>query len=183
MNRHKRPYMGLAECHCKTCTNICRRRRSALMIALAIVIAIIAAIAANAQTSDTPGAPLCLYRPATIVLTDPLKRPIVAQGLDGAYIRPVDALSHLRGLHGATDAISRYDSASVAAQYSIAGAPVLGMISLSAWLGEQSPFPQRTMTLGALVRAYVLTGNAQQRQYYGYLLELALASKENDRCN
>ena len=154
-----------------------------LGVAILIGIGIACTADVRAQTVDVPGASLCLYRPETIAIQNPLKRPVVAQGRAYGYLQPVDALTYVRSIHGTSDSFLQQEAASVAIQYSIAEASIRGAIQASAWLGERSEIPQRNQTLGRLLNAYLMASNPSQRTYYGYILTEVLASRENDRCN
>ena len=146
---------------------------------IATILGIVAlAIPTHAQTFDAPGGPVCVYRPETITTQHPLRRSVIVQGRAYGYLQPVDAVQYLRVVGGSRDAFFQYEAASAAVQYSIAGSPILGGIRLAAW-HDEAP----NMSLGGLIRAYSISGNPQQRAYFGLWLVRVVESAFNDGCN
>lgn len=164
-----------------------RRRRYAAnvtILILAMVAAVIVAIIsseAGAQTPvyDLPGAPVCVFRPWTVANRHPLGRQIIVQGRAYGYLRPVDAVQYIGDLYGSDNPFQRQETYSAAVQYSIAGSPVLGQMRVAAWLDGDAP----NITLGTAVRGFLMSGNAQQRDYYAGILWRVLRSAQNDSCN
>ena len=153
--------------------------KTILAAILATIFGIVAlAIPTHAQTFDAPGGPVCVYRPETITTQHPLRRSVIVQGRAYGYLQPVDAVQYLRVVGGSRDAFFQYEAASAAVQYSIAGSPILGDIRLAAW-HDDAP----NMTLGGLIRAYSISGNPQQRAFYGMWLVRVVNSAFNDSCN
>ena len=164
-----------------------RRKRYAAnvtILILAVFAAVLVAILsseAGAQTPayDPPGAPVCLYRPWTVANRHPLQRQVIVQGRAYGYLRAVDAVRYVGDLYGSESGFFKMETYSAAIQYSIAGSPVLGQTRVAAWLDGDAP----NITLGTAVRGFLLGGNIQQRDYYGYLLLRVLRSAQNDSCN
>ena len=164
-----------------------RRKRYAanvVILILAMFAAVIVAIIsseAGAQTPvyDPPGAPVCIYRPWTVANRHPLGRQVIVQGRAYGYLRPVDAVRYVGDLYGSDNPFQRQETYSAAIQYSIAGSPVLGQTRVAAWLDNDAP----NITLGTVVRGFLMSGNPQQRDYYGNLLLRVLRSAQNDLCN
>ena len=164
-----------------------RRKRYAanvvilILTAFAAVLVAIISSEAGAQTPvyDPPGAPVCVYRPWTVANRHPLGRQIIVQGRAYGYLRPVDAVRYVSDLYGSDNPFQRQETYSAAVQYSIAGSPVLGQMRVAAWLDGDAP----NITLGTAVRGFLMSGNAQQRDYYGSILLRVLRSAQNDTCN
>ena len=163
-----------------------RRKRYAANVTI-LILAMFAAVAiailsseAGAQTPayDPPGAPICLFRPWTVANRHPLQRQVIVQGRAYGYLRAVDAVRYVGDLYGSESGFFKMETYSAAIQYSIAGSPVLGQTRVAAWL-DDAP----NITLGTAVRNFLLGGNIQQRDYYGYLLLRVLRSPQNDSCN
>lgn len=169
-----------------------RRIRASLRGVVVAILALAACIFAlawwsanvGAQTPvslDPSSAPLCLYHPWTVAHVNPLNRPVIVQSRALGYVRAVDAGQHIASLEGTTDPFLLQDMYSATIQYSIAGAPILGGMQVQNWLGDRAAHPN--LTLGEAVRRFLMSGNIQQRQYYGYVLKLVMTSSENDYCN
>lgn len=150
-----------------------------LGIGILILIGIACTADVRAQTPlDAPGGPVCVYRAETIINRHPLHRSVIVQGRAYGYLQQVDAVPYIRSVFGLNEMFFHHELASAVVQYSIAGSPVLGSIRLAAW-NDDAP----NMTLGSLVRSYMLTGNPQQRAFYGMWLVRVVNSSFNDSCN
>ena len=148
----------------------------------AILVSILLSNTAGAQTPsfDTPGAPLCLYRPASVV-NNPLQKQVIVYGRAYNYLRPVDAVRYVSDFYETDSPFLKQEVASAAVQYSIKGSLILGQTRVAAWLDGQSDVPN--LTLSQLVNGFLMTGNPQQRVYFGSVLQRVLRSEQNDSCN
>ena len=142
----------------------------------ALFFAIVASFNIYGQTGIT-GEPVCLFRPETVVTRNPLQRQVIVYGSAYGYLQPVDAVRYIQFLSEQNLEFWKYEKATAAIQYSLSNSSVTGGLSIQKWTSGPN------ITIGTLVKMYLLTANQQQSTYLGELLQNISDSPFNDHCN